>query len=130
MQTGLIRAIRFAKGSNHDYKMYKEKGFEIAENIQILADLGFKGIDKEHFNSVLPHKKSKLKPLNNLQKEENKQQASKRVLIEHINRDCKIFRICGNKYRGKHKKYEDNWTLITSIVNLKKATNHLRYATI
>jgi DDE superfamily endonuclease len=88
--------------------------------IKILADLGFLEIKKERENSVTPDKKTKLKPLTDLQKAENKKQASKRVMIEHINRDCKIFRICGNKYRGKHKNYETNWQLIDAIVSLKK----------
>jgi hypothetical protein len=33
-----------------------------------------------------------------------------------------MFRICGTKYREKHKNYEETWKLIATIVNLKKAT--------
>jgi hypothetical protein len=121
--------MRFSVGTVHDFQMYKDKNFEISKNIKILADLGFQGIKKEHENSVIPHKKTKLKPLTDEQKAENKKQASKRVAIEHINRDFKIFRICGNKYRGKHKNYEKNWQLIGAIVNLKKSTRNLDYTT-
>jgi DDE superfamily endonuclease len=128
--TGLIKAMRFSVGTVHDFQMYKDKGIEISGGIKILADSGFQGIQKEHKNSVIPHKKSKTKPLTAEQKAANKKQASKRVVIEHINRDCKIFRICGNKYRGKHKNYETNWQLIGAIVNLKKSTKNLDYATI
>jgi hypothetical protein len=78
---------------------------------------------------VIPFKKTKLKPLSNAQKEKNKKQASKRVPVEHVNRDCKIFRICGTKYRGKHKNYEQTWLLVAAIVNLKKANKHRKYAT-
>jgi hypothetical protein len=122
--------MRFSVGTVHDFQMYKSKKFEISQDIKILADLGFLGIKKEHENSVTPHKKTKLKPLTDLQKAENKKQASKRVMIEHINRDFKIFRICGNKYRGKHKNYEANWQLVGTIVNLKKSTKNLDYTTI
>jgi hypothetical protein len=108
--------------------MYKNKKFEISKGIKILADSGFQGIQKEHENSVIPHKKTKLKPLTVEQKRDNKQQASKRVAIEHINRDIKIFRICSHRYRGKHKNYETNWRLIGTIVNLKKSTKNLDYA--
>ena len=87
-----------------------------------MANLGFLGIHKEHENAVIPHKKTKLQPLSEQQKAENKKQASTRVPVEHANRDCKIFRICGTKYRGKHKNYEQTWLLVTAIVNLKKAT--------
>ena len=49
--------------------------------------------------------------------------------MEHINRDCKIFKICGTKYRGKHKNYEETSQLVAAIVNLKKSTKNMRYAT-
>lgn len=122
--------MRFSVGTVHDFQMYKDKDFEISAGIEILGDSGFQGIQKVHENSVIPHKKSKKKPLTTEQKAENKKQASKRVAIEHINRDCKIFRVCGNKYRGKHKNYETNWQLIAAIVNLKKSTKNLNFATI
>lgn len=109
--------------------MFKDKNFSIHKKIKILTDLGFLGITKEHPNSELPHKKTKLSPLTDKQKLENKKQATKRVQIEHINRNCKIFKICGFKYRGKHKNYEQTWELITAIVNLKKSTKNLMYTT-
>ena len=124
-------------GSVHDFKIFKDRGFALSEKIKVLADLGFLGIHKEHENTVIPHKKTKLlvlsevevKPLSDGQKAENKKQASKRVPVEHTNRDCKIFKICGTKYRGKHKNYEQTWRLVTAIVNLKKATKNQKYAT-
>lgn len=127
--TGLIKSVSFAKGTVHDFKMFKDKGFSVDEKIKIVADLGFLGIDKEHKNAKIPHKKTKLKPLSDTQKEENRKQSSKRVPIEHVNRDCKIFKICGTKYRGKHKNYEETWRLVVAIVNLKKSTKHLKDST-
>ncbi len=127
--TGLIKAIRFSKGTTHDFKMYKEKDFVLNEKIKVLVDLGFLGIKNEHDNAVYPHKKTKLKPLTEVQKEENTKQASKRVAIEHVNRDCKIFKICGSRYRGKHKNYEETWQLVAAIVNLKKSTKNMKNAT-
>lgn len=127
--TGLVKAIRFSKGVVHDFKMYKNKDFILNEKIKVLADLGFLGIHNEHINSIIPYKKTKLKPLTELQKKQNKKQASKRVTIEHINRDFKIFRICGTKYRGKHKNYEETWKLVAAIVNLKKSTKNKKHET-
>jgi hypothetical protein len=125
----LIKAVRFSAGSVHDFKIFKDRNFALSEKIKILADLGFLGIHKEHENAVIPYKKTKLKPLSEKQKAKNKKQASKRVVAEHVNRDCKIFRICGTKYRGKHKNYEQTWLLVMAIVNLKKATKNQKYAT-
>jgi hypothetical protein len=107
--------------------MLKDKNPELAKDITILADLGFLGIQHIYNKCIIPHKKSKNKPLTQEQKEENKSQASKRVIVEHLNRCCKIFRICSSRFRGKHKNYDKNWGNISAIVNLKKATNHMKY---
>ncbi|MFT7272175.1 MAG: hypothetical protein ACI9V1_001701, partial [Spirosomataceae bacterium] len=32
-----------------------------------------------------------------------------------------------SRFRGKHKNYDKNWGNISAIVNLKKATNHMKY---
>lgn len=69
--------MQFSIGKVHDFKIYKDKNFEISKDIKILTDSGFQGIQKEHENSVIPHKKTKLKPLTVEQKRDNKQQASK-----------------------------------------------------
>jgi DDE superfamily endonuclease len=108
--------------------MYKNMNIDISEKVKILADSGFQGIKNLHVNSEIPHKKSKSKPLTDSQKAENKRQASKRVIIEHVNREFKIFKICGSKYRGKHKNYQSNWELVAAIINLKKSTRHLVHA--
>lgn len=127
--TGLIQAIRFDKGKTHDFDMYKNSNFDLSEELEINADSGFQGIQKLHSKVNLPDKASKLKPLTNTQKKQNTKKASKRVPIEHTNRNCKIFKICGSRYRGKHKNYQDTWMIIVAIVNLKTCTKHLKFAT-
>lgn len=109
--------------------MLKESGLKINKNAQIKVDKGFLGILKLFEKAQVPFKSSKHKPLTEEQKEFNRQLAKERILIEHINRDCKIFRICKEQYRGKHKNYERTWKLVASIVNLKRATRHLKFAT-
>jgi IS5 family transposase len=91
----------------------------------LYADLGFKGIDKLHEKSVLPLKSSKKHPLTKEQKEHNREQASIRMPVEHVNRQCKVFRIVKDTYRGKHRNYGLNWNLVAAINNLKMACRHL-----
>ena len=67
-------------------------------------------------------------PLTNEQKPDNRQLAGERIMIEHRNRECKIFRICKEQYRGKHKNYEKTWKLVAAMVNLKLSTRHLKFA--
>lgn len=127
--TGMILAVRCARGTKHDFKMLKESGLKINKNAQFKVDKGFQGILKLFRNAQVPFKATKKKPLTKEQKEYNQQLAKERILIEHINRDCKIFRICKEQYRGKHKNYERTWKLVAAIVNLKRATRHLKFAT-
>lgn len=126
--TGLIQAIRFDKGQNHDFEIYKNSAFDLSDELEMSADSGFQGIQKLHSKVQIPEKSSKLHPLNETQKKLNTQKASVRVPIEHINRKCKIFKICGCRFRGKHKNYEDTWKLISAIVNLKISTKHLNFS--
>jgi IS5 family transposase len=92
------------------------------------ADKGFQGIAELYPNAESPYKASKHHPLTKEQKQYNRQLAKQRIMVEHRNRECKIFRICKEQYRGKHKNYEKNWKLVSAIVNLKLSTRHLKYA--
>lgn len=109
--------------------MLKESKLKINTPAQIKVDKGFQGLCKLFPQAQVPFKASKHQPLTQEQKAANRHLAKERILIEHINRECKIFRICQARYRGKHKNYERTWKLVTSLVNLKCATRHLKYAT-
>ena len=126
--TGLILSVRCAGGTRHDFKILKESDLKINENAQIKTDKGFIGIKELYANSEVPHKASKNHPLTKEQKQFNRQLAKERIVIEHRNRECKIFRICKEQYRGKHKNYEKTWKLVSAIVNLKLSTHHLKFA--
>lgn len=99
--------------------MFKESRIFIHEKTTILADSWYQGIQNIHKNSLLPHKKSKKIELTVEQKEENKKLSKVRIFVENINRKCKIFRIVKEVFRGKHKNYSKNWSLIAALVNLR-----------
>jgi hypothetical protein len=126
--TGLILGIYCGKGRLHDFSLFKKSRLKIDPKIKIMADLGFLGLSKYHKNSELPFKKSKNKPLTKAEKRANQAQAKQRVWCENRNRDCKIFRIVKEVYRGKHKNYGLNWNLVAGLVNLKTATRNLNFA--
>ncbi len=126
--TGLIRAVVCGRGQIHDFKLFKQSKIRLSQKTIIKLDLGFLGMKKLYPQAELPTKASKYHPLTKDQKKSNKQLAAERVLIEHINRECKIFKICKERYRGKHKNYEKTWKLVASIVNLKRSTRHLKFA--
>ena len=126
--TGLILSVRCARGTTHDFKIFKQSGLDINRQAEIKTDKGFLGIKKLYPNAETPHKASKYHPLSREQKRFNRQLAKQRIVIEHRNRECKIFRICKEQYRGKHKNYEKTWKLVSAIVNLKLSTRHLKFA--
>jgi hypothetical protein len=128
LMTGLIRAVACGRGQVHDFKLFKQSQIRLSQKTIIKLDLGFLGMQKLYEQAELPKKASKYHPLTKEQKQSNKQLASERVLVEHINRECKIFKICKERYRGKHKNYEKTWKLVASIVNLKRSTRHLKFA--
>ena len=127
--TGLILCVCCGKGRLHDFGLFKQAKLRVSPATAVYGDLGFKGLDKLHQNTILPYRAGRKHPLTKEQKKHNRQQASIRVAVEQVNRQCKIFRIVKDTYRGKHKNYGLNWNLVAAINNLKIACRHLSLAT-
>ena len=85
----------------------------------MLGDSGYQGIEAYHKKSLIPIKKKKGCPLTAEEKAENKALSKRRILIENVNRRCKIFRIVKEVYRGKHKNYSLTWNLVAALVNAR-----------
>ena len=97
--------IAQAPGSVHDFKVFKKNYRGIDPQIETLGDSGFQGIAHLHANSKTPHKSSKKHPLTDEQKRENQELARRRIIIEHINRRIKRFRILSARYRNRRKRH-------------------------
>jgi len=126
--TGLILAVRCSRGTTHDCQILKKSRLQINQHACIKVDKGFQGITELYPKAEAPFKASKHHPLTKEQKQFNRQLAKEPIVVEHQNRECKIFRICKEQYRGKHKNYEKTWKLVSAIVNLKRSTCHLKFA--
>jgi len=90
---------------------------KMANEIEILADKGYQGISKFHSNSKIPLKKTKNKKLSKDQKKFNKELNKERIVIEHINRKLKIFRILSSRSRNRKRKFGLRFNLIAGIYN-------------
>jgi hypothetical protein len=87
--------VQEAKGSEHDFKVYKDTiGKDISNSIPLDADLGYLGIEAYHANSFIPVKSSKYHELTEEEKAYNKELAGRRVVIEHINAKKKHLDVC------------------------------------
>ena len=116
-KTKLIICIQQGKGKEHDFTVFKKSKIKMANEIEILADKGYQGINKFHGNSKIPFKKTKKKKLSKEQKKFNKELNKERVVIEHINRQLKIFRILSSRYRNRRRKFGLRFNLIAGIYN-------------
>jgi hypothetical protein len=103
--------------------MFKDSNYwklpSIQNSTNQLLDLGFLGCKKYLPNSTIPIKSSKHHKLTLEEKKQNTTLSKKRIKIENINRECKIFRIVKSTRRQKQKKHNLFWNLIVGLVNFK-----------
>lgn len=91
-------------GTYHDKKM-SDKAIivsRIPEDVGILGDTGFIGIQKQHNNVLLPKKRSKHNPLTLLDREMNRMISGVRVAVEHAIGGMKRYGAVSDIYRNKN----------------------------
>jgi hypothetical protein len=118
-KTQMILATAFAQGSRHDFALFKDSGCGMAKKIRCVADTGYLGIKNLHENSQIPTKRSKLHPLTEEQKANNRKLSHERILVENVIRRLKIFRILSERYRNRRKRFALRFNLIAAIHNLE-----------
>lgn len=116
-KTKEIICIVVRKGKVHDFRIWKESQIDLGGKTEILADKGYQGIKKIHENSRTPIKKIGKKPLSKEQKRFNKQLAKERIIVEHVHRRLKIFRILSSRYRNRRRRFGLRINLIAGIYN-------------
>ena len=124
LNTEKILATEFCIGSEHDFQLFKNSRCTISPETCLLADSGYQGMLAIHPNSQTPVKKSKLHPLSQEQKANNRKLSRKRILIENIIRRLKIFRILSERYRNRRKRFGLRFNLIAAICNMELKTAH------
>lgn len=112
-----VICVRCEKGRVHDFRLWKESKIRLNKEIEILGDKGYQGIQKIHQNSQIPHKKKKKEKLSKEQKKANSQLSQRRIVIEHIHRRLKIFRILSSRYRNRRRRFGLRLNLIAGIYN-------------
>ena len=109
----------FSKGKKHDFQLFKESRSMMSPDICGVGDTGYQGLASLHQNSQTPVKKSKRRPLTKEQKLNNRKLARERILVEHVIRRLKIFRILKECYRNRRKRFALRFNLIAAIHNLE-----------
>jgi len=91
-------------GKCHDFALMKKKfspEHPWFESVSLRADLGFLGLEQQYLceEVILPNKKSKNHPLSEEQKEENRDHAAHRVVVEHGIGGMKRYRVLSDRLR-------------------------------
>ena len=107
----------FGKGRQHDFRIYKNSKVKVVQKVQVLADKGYQGIHRYHTNSCIPHKKPRKGQLTPEQRQQNKEQARRRVRVENAIRHLKIFRILSSCYRNRRTRFGLRVNLIAGLYN-------------
>lgn len=112
-----ITSTAFANGRMHDYKLFKKSKTKLHPKKNVKVDSGYQGLQKIHANTDLPKKNKKKDPLTKQDKLKNKEQAKKRVVVEHVIGHLKKFKIISQKYRNRRKRFTLKFNLICGIYN-------------
>lgn len=90
-------------GRVHDKKMSDKNmlASRIPENVSLLADTGFQGIQKIHANTLIPKKKPKGGFLTQAEKEMNRLISSTRIVVEHAIGGIKRYGAASHIFRNK-----------------------------
>jgi IS5 family transposase len=115
--SGQIICTSFGKGRRHDFRVFKESKTRIEEQIEVLVDKGYQGIQKLHGKSKIPHRKPRGRELTTEQKQDNQQLAIRRIRGEHVHRRLKVWRIIGSRYRNRRKRLKLRLNVIAGIHN-------------
>lgn len=133
-----ILSVAVGKGAEHDLTLLRRSRHRVCPETTRLGDLGYVGMDKDLFSGkrvrlgkdVLPHKRDSRPGLSKVQRElsaeqkrENREQARARVVIEHVNRRLKVFRILSERYRNRRQRFGLRLNLLAAIYNLEYAND-------
>ncbi len=105
------------RGPVHDFALYQRSKVEPHESLEVLADSGYQGLSKLHARGRTPHKKPRKSELTDAQKQSNRALARRRVVVEHVIRRLKIFRILAERYRNRRKRFSLRFNLIAGLYN-------------
>ena len=123
-KTKQVIAVFTGRGRIHDFNLWKKSiGVKVLRHIKIQGDSGYQGIDKFHKNSETPKKKSKKHPLTKKEKANNRRIGSERIIVEHVNRWLKRFRIIAECYRNRRKRFGLRVSLFCGIHNYELANS-------
>lgn len=107
-----------ARGPEADITLFRQQQAKFSREQKFIGDKAYVGAA----GTTTPTKKPKGGELTTEQQEENKEISSRRILIEHLIRRLKIFRVAAEKFRLNPKYYKTVILTICGLVRLRLGT--------
>jgi len=122
----IIHKTNHKKGKRHDYGIYKKNHPASPKQVVSVFDLGYLGVEKDYPEqlSSLPNKKKKYQESSAEEKECNKSHSRKRIVIEHTICQLKKYRIMGDIFRNRLRKYNKISDIVSGLVNYRTINHH------
>lgn len=102
-------------GPSSDINLFRARQSEFTVNQKFKGDKGYMG----ERQIATPHKKQKKQELTPEQKEENQQLSAQRIIVEHVIRLVKIFRVAQERFRLRPQNYELVILTVCGLVRLR-----------
>jgi hypothetical protein len=126
----IVHKTNHAKGSRHDYALFKQHHPRLPKQVKVDVDLGYVGIKEDfpEFNAQTPFKRKspgrgkrgvKAAELTPEEKSHNKGLARARVVVEHTISRVKKFRIMGEEFRNRLKHYDPMTEIVFGLINFR-----------
>ena len=126
----IVHKTPHARGSRHDYSLYKWRHPRLPDEVCLGLDLGYDGVQNDYPESSVrvPYKRRnpgrgrrgvKAKELTSEQKEFNKKLSGERVVVEHTISRMKKFRIMAHEFRNRLRHYDTMTDIVCGLVNLR-----------
>jgi len=128
----IVHKTTHARGSRHDYALFKWRHPHLPGNVRLGVDLGYDGIQGDYplFNALVPFKRRspgrgkrgvKARGLTCEQRAFNRWLSEERVVVEHTISRLKKFRIMAHMFRNRLKNYDVMTDVACGLVNLRIA---------
>jgi len=126
----ILHKTPHARGSRHDYTLFKWRHPRLPGDVRLGVDLGYDGVQNDYpgFNALVPFKRRspgrgkrgvKAEELTSEQKAFNRWLSGERVVAEHIISRLKKFRIMAHEFRNRLRHYDVMTDIVCGLVNLR-----------
>jgi len=126
----IVHKTPHARGSRHDYGLFKWRHPRLPGEVCLGMDLGYDGVQSDYpgLNALVPFKRRgpgrgkrgvKAKELTCEERAFNQRLSGERVVVEHAISRLKKFRIMAHEFRNRLKHYDVMTDIVCGLVNLR-----------